>query len=114
MQKQFDYNKNYFMTEFKKFSELNVKIESKRLLGQKQHLTHVLGKEIVVHAFQIKPSKFPGKSDRCLYLQYSEGGKMYVAFSIAKYLMEVLEALPESAFPFSTTISNKNEIYEFT
>jgi hypothetical protein len=102
------------MAEPKRFSELNVKVNYTRLIGQKQNLRNVLEKEITVHAFLIKPSKYPGKSDRCLYLQYNHEGKMYVSFSIAKYLMETLECLPETAFPFITTISNKNEIYEFT
>lgn len=101
------------MAEPKKFSELNIKVETKKLIGIKQPIRHVLEKQITVHAYRIEPSRYPGKSEHCLYLQYSHEGKMYVAFSIAKHLMDTLKAIPKEAFPFTTTITNKNEMYEF-
>ena len=41
-------------------------------------------------------------------------GKKYVAFSIAKILMETLQKIPEDSFPFITKIVNNNDSYEFT
>lgn len=76
------------MAEPKKFSELGVKITSTKLIGQKQDLRDYLDKEIVIHNFVIKPSRYPGKSDRCLHLQYCFEDKMYVSFSIATLLMQ--------------------------
>ena len=103
------------MEELKKFSDLNVKVNKPKVLsGQKQPLRYVLDKQITVYGFEIKPSKYPNKSENCLKMQYKHEDKMYVAFSIAKHLMQILQTLPEDAFPFTTTIINKNEIYEFT
>ncbi len=68
-----------------------------------------------VHAYDIKPSKYPDKgSDFCLFLQISIDGKKYVAFSIAKILMETIQKVPDTAFPFSTKIINNNDSYEFS
>jgi hypothetical protein len=101
------------MAEPKKFSELGVTLKPNKLVGEKRALRHVLDVDITVHDFRIKPAKYTNKSDKCLYLQYSIDGKMYVAFSIAKFLMETLQALPADSLPFTTKITNKNEIYEF-
>lgn len=48
-------------------------------------------------------------------LQYMHENKMYVAFTIAKHLMNTLEEAEakKTEFPFYATITNKNEIYEF-
>ncbi len=99
----------------KKFSELGVKINVTKFVGEKIKLKNVLDKEITVHAFKIEQSKYPKNgNDHCLHLQISIEGKKYVAFSIAKVLIETCQQLPESAFPFSTKITNANEVYEFT
>ncbi len=99
----------------KKFSELGVKSKTKTFVGEKMRLAKVLNTEIIVHFYEIKPSKFPERgSDDCLYLQISIDGKKYVAFSIAKYLMQTLKEIPEDGFPFSTQIVNNNDSYEFT
>jgi hypothetical protein len=67
-----------------------------------------------LYAYYIKPSKYPEKgSDNCLWLQISVDGKKYVAFSIAKILMETIQKVPQNGFPFTTTIKNDNEVFEF-
>ncbi len=101
--------------EPKKFSDLGIKITHTKFVGEKIRLAKVLNTEIMVHGYRIKPSKYPEKgSDNCLHLQISVGDKKYVAFSIAKVLMETLPKIPESSFPFSTKIINDNDSYEFT
>ncbi|MES2287533.1 MAG: hypothetical protein V4547_17695 [Bacteroidota bacterium] len=101
------------MAEPKKFSELGIKLKPTKMPGQRGHLRHVLEKEILVCDFRIKPSKFPQKSEQCLWIQYKIDDKLFVAFSIAQFLMIQLKELPEGWEPFITTITNKNEIYEF-
>lgn len=99
----------------KKFSELGVNIKVNKFVGEKIRLKNILNVEIVVHDFKIEPSKYPEKgSENCLHLQISMGGKKYVAFSIAKVLMETCQQLPKDAFPFTTKIINTNEVYEFS
>jgi hypothetical protein len=102
-------------SQHKKFSDLGIKSTHKKFVGEKIRLSKVLNTEIVVHGYEIKPSKYPERgSDKCLHLQISVDGKKCVAFSIAKGLMETIQKIPESSFPFSTKIVNDNEIYEFS
>lgn len=99
----------------KKFSELGIKVEHKKYVGEKIRLAKVLNTEITIYSYEIKPSKYPKKeNDLCLYLQISVGDKKYVAFSIAKLLMDTIQKIPKEAFPFTTIIRNDNDIYEFT
>lgn len=102
------------MVEPKRFSDFGIKVKPNKMPGQRGPLRHILEMEIMVTDFRIKPSKYPEKSDRCLWIQYKFDNKLYVAFSIAQFLMTQLEELPEGGLPFYTKISNKNEIYEFT
>ena len=108
------------MAEIKRFSEYGIKVEHTRMVGQKQDLRYVLEKEITIHKFTIEPSKYKGKSERCLWIQYSvgpykEGDKMYVAFSIAGHLMKTLEEakVKQVPLPYYGLLTNKNELYEF-
>ncbi len=99
----------------KKFSDLGIKVENKKFVGEKIRLAKVLNTEIIVHDYEIKPSKYPDRgSDKCLWLQISVDGKKYVAFSIAKILMETLLKTSKDSFPFTTKIVNTNDSYEFT
>jgi hypothetical protein len=101
--------------QHKKFSDFGIKSTSKKFVGDKIRLAKVLNIPISVHFYEIKPSKYPKNgNDNCLYLQISIEGKKYVAFSIAKFLMETIQKIPEDGFPFDTTIKNDNDIYEFT
>lgn len=104
----------------KRFSEYGIKIENTRMVGQRQDLRFVLEQDITIHKFVIGPSKFPGKSEKCLWVQYSlgpykEGDKMYVAFSIAQHLMKTFEkAKAENVpLPYFGFLTNKNNFYEF-
>jgi len=99
----------------KKFSDLGIKSTSTKFVGEKIRLAKILNTEITIHAYHIKPSKYPEKgSDNCLWLQISVDDKKYVAFSIAKLLMETIKKVPEDDFPFTTKIINDNDVYEFT
>lgn len=101
--------------DIKRFSDLGITVTNKKFVGEKIRLAKVIGIEILVHAYYIKPSKYPERgSDKCLWLQISVDGKKYVAFSIAKILMESIVKIPEDSFPFLTTVINTNDFYEFT
>lgn len=100
----------------KKYSDFDIKVEgNKKFVGEKMKLHKVLNKEIMIHFYSIEPSKYPEKgSDTCLWLQISVDGKKYISFSIAKLLMVLIEKVPKDGFPFTTTITNENDSYEFT
>lgn len=102
-------------TTIRKFSDFGIKPERKRFVGEKIKLAKILNTEIMIHWYQIMPSRYPERgSDTCLWMQISVDGTKRVAFSIAKVLMEEIQKVPVDHFPFTTKIINDNDIYEFT
>ena len=99
----------------KKFADLGIVTGADKYVGDKVKLKNYLGTEITIHKYKIVPSKYPEKgSPVCLHLQISVNDVKYVAFSIAKYLIETIQQITVDAFPIITTIVNDNEFYEFT
>ena len=99
----------------KRFSDFGIKAEYTSFVGDKVKLHKILNTEIKVHAYHIKPSKYPknGNND-CLWLQVSMNETKYVAFSVAKVLIETIQKVDEKDFPFLTKIISNNDRYEFT
>jgi hypothetical protein len=101
--------------QLKKFSDFGIKVDEKRLIGERVKLKNILDQEITVLYYQIVPSKYPKNgNEECLYLQIEIDSKKKVAFSIAKILMKTLREMPEENFPFTTTIKCIDEAYLFT
>jgi hypothetical protein len=70
--------------------------------------------DIVVHDYIVGPSKFSDKGNgKCLQLQLEVSGEMRVLFSGSGVLMDTIERVPKEDFPFSTTIEEINERFEF-
>ncbi len=95
-----------------KFSELNIAPIKPHFTGDKIQLKRLVGKEIIVLKYTIGPSS---KTDGdCLTLQIFYDNEKMVVFTGAKYLSRQIVSIPEDKFPFTTTISNTNQYYEFT
>jgi hypothetical protein len=98
----------------KKFNELGVKPSLKTFQGDKIGIKKLLNKEISVFDYKIEPSKYPDKGNgKCLYLQIEVGGEKRVLFTGSGVLMDTIEQIPKDQFPFSTTIIEESERYEF-
>lgn len=95
----------------KKFSDFGIKSEHKLFIGPKLKISKVLNKEIVVLNYEIKPSKFNGQ---CLCLQIEVNNAKHIVFSGSSVLMEVIKQINPENFPFTTTIIEENEHYEFS
>lgn len=96
----------------KKFSDLGVKTElQETLTGDKIKMHKVLNRSITVHNFRIEPSKFTGQ---CLYMQIEMDGEKRVVFTGSVGLLQVIQKIPKTDFPFTTTIVKENDRYEFT
>jgi len=98
------------------FSQFNIKIESQAFEGDKIKMSKILNREIVVHHFKIEDSKvFKERgSGKCLCLQISFDNRKHIVFIGATGLIEVIQKVPETGFPFTTTIVEENERYLFT
>ena len=99
-----------------KFSEFNIKVTEKGFQGDKIKISKIIDKEIEVHQYKITDSKVFRDRDtgKCLQLQISINGQMHVVFTGASGLIEQIQKVPESGFPFTTVIIEENERYKFT
>ena len=100
----------------KNFSQFNIQAPTKGFEGDKIKMSRILNREIVVHAFKIEDSKvFKEKgSGKCLQLQISFNNEKHIIFTSASGLIEVIKQIPDSGFPFSTTIIQENDRFIFT
>lgn len=96
----------------KKFSDFNIVISTNAFTGDKVRISKILNKKITVHAFKLEPSKH--FKNECLHLQIEENGKMHVCFSGSTKLIEQIQQVPKSGFPFEATIEEDNGMYLFT
>lgn len=94
-----------------KFSDFGIKVALPAFTGDKVKIDRVLNREIIVHDFKIEISKFKGN---CLYLQIEFNNVRHVLFTGSKALMDAIEQVDKSGFPFTTTIVKENERLEFS
>lgn len=97
----------------KRFNEFNIKPTSNFLMGEKINIKKILNREITVHEFKVAESKY-GEGKKCLHLQISLNGTKHVVFIGSKNLIETIQQVSTSDFPFITTIVVENERPEFT
>lgn len=98
----------------KDFKDLGVKPAQQIMQGEKIKIDRVLNKEIIVHYYEIKPSKFDRGNGKCLYIQIEIDSVKRVLFTGSGVLMETIEKIPKDAFPFKTTIIKDNDRFQFT
>jgi hypothetical protein len=101
-----------------RFSQFNITLANTGFEGDKIRIIKILNKEIVVHYFKIEPSKIKAFQEKgtgkCMYLQISINNEKHVLFTGSGYLIEAIEQIPLSGFPFTSTIIQENEGYKFT
>lgn len=98
----------------KQFKDFGIKPTLQRLTGDKIKIDRILNKEIVVCDYSLEDSKFGNGNTKCLYMQIEIDNAKRVVFSGSKSLMELIEQVPKSEFPFKTIIVKDNERFEFT
>jgi len=94
----------------KNFSQLNIKTSTQASLqGEKININQVIDREIVVHKYNLKPSKFPKDNyDKCLHIQIEYKGQPRVLFSTSRYLIDQIEQAKD-LLPFKTTIVERQD-----
>jgi hypothetical protein len=95
------------------FKDLNIKPISLSFVGEKVRMTKILNYEIIVHDYTIKDSeKKPGT--KYLTLQISRRSEKEIVFTGSKTLMDMIEQVPKEKFPFTTTITQEDQMFQFT
>lgn len=99
-----------------RFSQFNITTATKGFEGEKIKISKILNREIVVHEFKIEESKlFKEKgTGKCLHLQISFNEEKHIIFTSSGGLINAIQQIPESAFPFMTTIIEENDRFIFT
>ena len=98
----------------KQFKDFGIKPTLQSLTGDKIKIERILNREIEVYDFRIEDSKFGNGSNKCLYLQIAIGDTKHVVFTGSTVLIQLIEQVPKSEFPFKTTIIKENDRFEFT
>lgn len=101
-----------------RFKDLNIEYTAKSFEGDKISMDRILNQEIIIVDFKIEDSKvksFQEKgSDKCLHLQIRYKGELRVIFTGGSALIEMIQKVPKSEFPFSTIIIKDNKRFLFT
>lgn len=95
------------------FKDFGIKPELKNFTGDKMPIKRVFNTPIKVLDFKIENSKHK-ENTRCLTLQIEYKDEKRIIFTGSTVLIQQIENVTKDKFPFTTTISNKNEYYEFT
>lgn len=95
------------------FKDFGIKPRKQSMEGDKIKMSKVLNREITVHGFKVDDSKAkPGT--KYLMMQISIAETKHIVFTGSKNLIELIEQVPVDKFPFTTTIIEENERFEFT
>ena len=99
-----------------RFSQFNISIPAKGFEGDKIKISKILNKEIIVHQFKIEDSKiFKDRGTcKCLHLQISINNEKHIVFTSSNGLIDAIQQVQESEFPFITTIIEENDRFKFT
>lgn len=99
-----------------KFSDFGIKPELKSFSGDKIKISKVLNKEIVIHDFKIEDSKLSELkgNGKCLHLSLEYSGNKHVLFTGSTVLQDMILKVDRTKLPFTTTIIEQDERYEFT
>ena len=99
----------------KNFKDFGIQPARPGLTGDKIKMHKILNREIIIYDFRIVDSKFKDKGNgKCLYLQIGIGDTKNVVFTGSAFLMEAIEQVPKTEFPFKTTIVKENDRLDFT
>lgn len=96
------------------FSDFNIKPKQSRFIGEKIRMMQILNRDIIVHRYKIKESKFENtNSGICLTMQIEVQGEQRVLFTGSRILTEMIQQVPEDKLPFKTIITKVGETYQF-
>jgi hypothetical protein len=98
----------------KRFSDLNITINTDNFSGEKIKINQILNKSIIIIDYKVVKSKFKDKTEDCLYLAFKYNNNLRITFTGSKILINILNLIQKDDFPFETKIKLKNKGYIFT
>lgn len=98
----------------KQFKDFGIKPALQSLVGDKIKIDRIINREITVYDFRIEDSKYGNGNSKCLYLQIGIAETKHVVFTGSTVLIQLIEQVPKTEFPFTTIIVKDNDRFEFT
>lgn len=98
------------MNQFRSFG---IQPETSAFSGDKISIKKILNLPIVVLDYKVGPSS-QKQGTECLTLQIEKNGEKRIVFTGSKVLINMIQKVQSKNFPFTTTIKQDNEYYEFT
>lgn len=95
------------------FKDFKIKPKLSNFTGDKIKMDRILNTKIIVLNYKIEDSKIKAGT-KLMTLQIEKAGTRHIVFTGSKVLMEMIKEVPESGFPFQTTIIKESEYLEFT
>jgi len=100
----------------KQFKDFGIKTDLNRYVGPKIRMDKILNREITVWDYRVEESKFQkqGNHSQCLWMQIAIGEEKHVVFTGSRTLIELIQQVPKTDFPFKTTVVREDDRFEFT
>ncbi len=95
------------------FKDFNIKPKINAFVGDKIKVKNLLNVAILILDFKVEPSK-QKIGTQLLTLQIEKSGDKRIVFTGSTVLIDQINQVPKSNFPFVTTIKGDNDYYEFT
>ncbi len=103
-------------TPIRQFKDFAIKRNSNpQFIGDKISINQILNREITVEYYRIVDSKFTDNGIRKrLDLQIIFKDKKRIVFTSALNLIDEIAQVPQDSFPFTATIIEENDRFQFT
>ena len=101
------------METVKEFKSFGIKPDTEKFTGESISIKKLFDKPIIVHKYKLTESKFEGKGNR-LDMQITFKDELRVVWTGSQNLISMINQVPKTEFPFSTTIVDNDGTYLFT
>jgi hypothetical protein len=98
----------------KNFKDFKIAAAVAGFVGTKIQMNRILNVPVTIIDYRIEESKYPGKFEKCLWMQISVDQSKHVVFSGSKFLIGAIQQIPKTECPFLTTIVRDNDRFQFT
>lgn len=98
-----------------KFSDFEIKpLERKAMQGDQIKVERILNREIVIHSYDIRDSKYKDKGNgKCLYMQIELDNIKRLVWTGSVFLQHYIQQIAENKFPFQAKIIKENDSLKF-
>ena len=87
-----------------KFTQFGIKPTNEDLVGDITTINRILNREITVTDYRIEDLTYGSANGKLLSLQFKIGEHYQIILSDSKILIDTIQLVPKTGYPFTTTI----------